>query len=807
VPYLSEFPNLAIGRWYTGWVTLRNQLVTPIRLVGRRIIELYDALLAGNDLEITPRLTLMRRPGYLSYFNSQLNGAMLSVYSWRTASQGVYQIFDTTVDVEYVAPGVSAPVVIFTKPKTALYQRAFFFGVGNYLFGSGQGFSFKWDGGSPQGVTNWGIANTSGSSSGSAGAGANGHASALASWSNPNNVTSTTQYASVALTSYPTIHCQSNTLLATQFGLAASGHITGVQISFTAYCTGGGNTQLDVSPALSGYGFGNEKQLFLGVTPLTYVLGGSSDLWGFNNWSNTLVNGSTFGAAISAFNGDSNTGKTVFVDNVQITVFTGNVPTVSPTGSGSLTTVNGWSYVQAFGNSSSGEVSNASLSSANTGPFTNQAGVTVNLTASTDPQVNQIHVYRTTDSGGGAIFYELPTSPYPNTTGPITDTSPDTALNVRSIAATDLQNTPPPSNLVAMEWFAGRMWGAVGNLLYASTGPDSLSGLQPSNWNPAYVWVLPTAIQKLVATPNGMLVMCLDDCYVVRGTATINFTVNEFLRDMGTRSYNAVDTDGSNIYVFTSDRQFLQVAANGINDIGQNIGDQLLNVDPTQCYVSVYRYGLDSMLFLLDTVNGVLYPYNLNQQCWSLPALLKLGAKPTAAGTMEVSPGVWKYLVGAGTQVGQRDLNTFSDLGYDYYPQAVIGTIQVADALSLAKVENINLQLTNVGSLPSLSILANDTGVVLSNPVTSQITLSDFSQITGPGIPLVEPPTYAETPVNFINVRYPWGVTKVPQQLQYLQLLLQWNVQEAVQNELLALGISGKQEGGPQTQLPQLEGI
>jgi len=74
------------------------------------------------------------------------------------------------------------------------------------------------------------------------------------------------------------------------------------------------------------------------------------------------------------------------------------------------------------------------------------------------------------------------------------------------------------------------------------------------------------------------------------------------VKDFGIRSYNALDTDGTNLYVFTSDRQFILLASSGAQDIGLPIADQLLMLDPTAVYVKVNRYGLDSIVRILNTV-------------------------------------------------------------------------------------------------------------------------------------------------------------------------------------------------------------
>jgi hypothetical protein len=824
MPYLSEAPLIFWQRWYTGWISLRSQLTESIRLMGRRVITLYDALLAGQDMELTPRLTLQRRPGYIAYTGSGGNpfSEVINMYSWKTATQGVYQIFDTSTDIEYIPPGATSPTVIFIKPAGTFLNKTYFFGVGNYLFFSGIGFSGKWDGPTgKQGVTNWGISitnatNTYGPQTAGHGASVVGQGSSPV-WSSPSSVTGTSSFASITVT--PANLHTSESLAATQFAFSglsipSTSVISGIQVTFNGYSSNGGTLGVGILEAGNFIGLGKPVITSTSSTPVT--LGGQSDVWNAPNFTVNDVIQTNFGVVFYPIN-VVGSGTTYYVNDVTITVFTTTGPAILVLGGGgvNLTAINGWSYVYSYGNSVSGEISNASPVSNNTGPFTNTQGVQISLIASSDPQVNQIHVYRTTDSGGGSIFYELPNSPFPNTTGNVTDTALDTALNINSQAATNFQNTPPPVSLVTLEWFAGRLWGAVGNLLYFSTGPDSLSGLQQSNWNPVYVFAIPTSVTRLTSLPNGLLIHDLDEILVVRGTSTTSFTVNSFIRDIGTWNYNAVDTDGSNVYIFTADRQFLVLTASGMEEVGGGvIADQLQNVDPTQAYVTIYRSGLDAMVFLFDIANQVLYPFNTRQNAWCLPALLKM-PNITGAGAMEIKPGVWKYLIcsnganGLVPQLSQRDLGTFTDLGTAYAPNVVVGTIQEADPGTLAKMENLYLELTNAGSVPTVSILPNDAGVTLTNPPGSQITGKFLTLIS----PVPDPPTYGADPVNYRSLRYNWQsiATQIynpssAAAVKYVQILIQFAA-ESAQNEVLGLGLSGKQESGdPVATAPVLMG-
>lgn len=90
------------------------------------------------------------------------------------------------------------------------------------------------------------------------------------------------------------------------------------------------------------------------------------------------------------------------------------VPTVSLSAGSQNITV-GWFYRSGFGNSATGGLSTLSDLSACTGPGTSKQ-VGVGIVASTDAQVNQNHVFRTTDGGSTdpTEMQELPNSPFPN---------------------------------------------------------------------------------------------------------------------------------------------------------------------------------------------------------------------------------------------------------------------------------------------------------------------------------------------------------------------------------------------------------
>lgn len=969
MPHISESPVLQISRFYTGLYTFRNPLVVPIRQFGRKLVELYDALIDGQNMEITNTLTLKRRAGYTSYSSTAIGGVPLTFYSFKPSSfpGTVNPVVDTTTGV-YSFPSGGTPSVLVTKPTAA---QTNFCGIGPYLYMGNPNFSQKWDGPSgAQGVTNWGI--SIGAIAGSVGPNNPGTGSNVVvtgqAWANPGNITapdnvySTITVAASSSTSVGPIYAgsgassgfpvwsnpgngrlddglfascnvtagnNSGNLQMSSFGfsLPSTATISGIKVEVkckqgapgtgdiidggfkllkagvitgtarsaagswsttSTYRTYGGSSDLwgttwtynDINnpgfgvnivanedgginprtayvdatritiyytiPATGGasdylegtnYGFAlpNTSQVtgigvqilgFMGVgQSSSYVsvqllingapvgvakttalptsngpvnLGGAGDLWGLSAVTASQVNGTNFGVAIQGIAVGVN--STFSIDCAPITIFDLGGPTIATAGVGTFSAQTGYQYVFCYGNSVSGHVSSPTPVSLNSGPFSNIDHINVTLTASTDPQVNQIRVFRTTD-GGGQPFFEIPTSPYPNTSQTIQDSAPDNLLQIANICPLPHFNDPPPSGLVDPVWYAGRLWGHVGNLLFFSSGGDITMGNPQEAWFPVYQFAMPTTIIRKFPLPNGMIVETTDDMFIVRGIDTASFTVNEFMRDIGMRNWNAGDSDGSNIYIYTTDRQMLLLNANGVQSISSAVSDVIANVDPSAAYVSIFRYtARNSLLFLGDGTTNI-YPYNINQQAWCPVQVPTGGAQ--AIGTIETQPGQWNFLRGKNTAnqtIAQRSLTTFSDEGTTYTCSAVFGPVPVADFLQLAQVRDVVLAMANTGILPTISVLPNE------------IYAGTTASFTNLGQPTsTEPPELSATPsTSFTCQRYTWKGGSKPEIMNFYHLSMAWAA-SATADELYAWTAGGTQTTGGSAlgapgQLPEIQG-
>jgi hypothetical protein len=398
-----------------------------------------------------------------------------------------------------------------------------------------------------------------------------------------------------------------------------------------------------------------------------------------------------------------------------------------------LTALIGFSYYYAFMNSETGHVSNVSPLSSSTGPI---AGRAVTITGagmqttrsgpySQDPQVDTIVLFR--DDDGGGFWYQLATFPNPGTAaGPgvwsYTDTTPSIDLDTAIDAPIGLLNSLPPAGMVNLEYFAGRMWGSVANILYYNTAADNAeilgvtqNGVPSESWIPSNYIPFNATIVRSLAVGGGLLVSTTLDTWFVTGQNILQggFNPSKVLAKHGARSWNAFDLDGSTIYMYTSDRESLMINPNsGSVEIGYPIGDTLEETfSPLSVFIARHVSGSrDNAVFMADGSTGW-YRLNPNQQgasmsgeqtpVWSPKAdfVASIGGIGAIA-SIEVAAGVIDLLVGQ-TVVGPvlvRDLDVFSDNTIPFQWTATIGSIVMTTPGKLAETDSITTEMNNSGA-------------------------------------------------------------------------------------------------------------
>lgn len=143
----SNYAPLHTNEFFSGLVTNRNPLRdpnTPYLYQKFYSATRYDAMIAGQNVEISPRLTPVRRPGW-SRFNAQaFTEAIIDFYSFRvfdptTNAESIRVIADSPTKVYDVTPA-STKIGLFNKSAGA--GQTSFQSVGNTLY-MGNGIDLK----------------------------------------------------------------------------------------------------------------------------------------------------------------------------------------------------------------------------------------------------------------------------------------------------------------------------------------------------------------------------------------------------------------------------------------------------------------------------------------------------------------------------------------------------------------------------------------------------------------------------------------------------------------------------------------
>lgn len=491
-----------------------------------------------------------------------------------------------------------------------------------------------------------------------------------------------------------------------------------------------------------------------------------------------------------------------------------------------LTALIGYTYYYAFMNSQTGHVSNVSPISTSTGVIAGQSvkvtGAGMQITPSgpysQDPQVDTIALFRNTNGGG--FWYQLATFPNPGTvtnpgTWTYTDTTPSRSLNTAIFAPIGLLNSPPPSGMVNMEYFAGRMWGSVGNFLYYNTAADNATLLNiTQNGVPAESWAagnnIPfnAPIVRSLAVGGGLLVATTLDTWFVTGQnlLTGGFNPVKAFANHGLRSYNAICLDGSTIYMYTSDRQVLMInPASGSVEIGYDIGDLLeTTFSPLGVFLARHVSGSqDNALYMADGSTGW-YRMNPNQQgasmsgeqtpVWSPKADFSASIGGIGAiASMETSAGVIQLLVGqsgfssSGIPIAGpvlvRNLTTFSDNGVPYQWDATFGSILLATVGKLAETESVTVEQSNYG------------GTYLATQCSVAVLLDEISGAFESLPASVNDPPQLTPSLTVLANRYYLSQGAIPPICRHIQIKLTGGLTSGLpastRDEMLALTVRG----------------
>jgi hypothetical protein len=418
------------------------------------------------------------------------------------------------------------------------------------------------------------------------------------------------------------------------------------------------------------------------------------------------------------------------------------------------------------------------------------AYLTVVGAVSTDPQIDQIWIWRT-QQGGATLYYE-DSIPIDNWVGTFTyyeSIIPDVAstgagaLNILIEAPIDGSCDPPPAGLVNLTYHLSRIFGSVENTVYWASGPDVTTGNGLTGFSPENVAVFPSQVRRMVALSTGMLVFTASDVYLMYGNATTSspLTPYPYALGYGLGNFNALDTTGGVVYFFTNDSRIMSLDPNnGLTEVGFPVSDQFIKSpwSPSTAYATWHVGGTrDQALFVADGVGDwfrmCATPAPETGLTWSPKATIATGFK--CVQSVETAPGVHQLLIGpsATGPILFRDWTTYADSEVAYPAYFTIGSLVLAHPGQYAELAFATFDSVRVGKalVPSVRI----------------------DEVEGPfekmarSVP--DPPLLVPSRTLFSNRHY-FAQTNRPAVCRHLQLKVSWEI-ENQPSEILSSSIYG----------------
>jgi hypothetical protein len=437
----------------------------------------------------------------------------------------------------------------------------------------------------------------------------------------------------------------------------------------------------------------------------------------------------------------------------------------------------GYAYKNAIG-----DISNMSPAST---PITVIQGneVTVSGAASTDPQVTTIYIYRLPQGGSTFLYLDQIANPSSGL-WTYTDNTPDSGLNILIQAQVNGEGTPLQSGATCLEYHLQRIFAAVGNVIWVSSGPDAIASTSSGNAGFVTSFTVQSKVIRFWVSSLGLVVFTVRDCYIILGSATSSdpLYITTFIDGLSLRSYDAFTTHLTTPYLMTSTNMVIALDPSaGITEASFPIADLIEGeFNPASCYVTYHtESSRDHALYVADGSTGW---YRLSATTapesgasWSTKA--NLVGSHSAVQSIEITPGTNRLLIGPGAAGGQiwfRDQTVNTDDGTPYPANTTFGSIVLAQPGQLAALAFITLESILTGTKPSLSILMGE--------ISGTFEALNRTRQDPPNLP---------PSATLYSDRYHFMQSQIPAWCRHFQMDIAWPAEDAA-NELLTFTIFGQ---------------
>lgn len=656
---------------------------------------------AGSNLMTSYKGYTERRPGFdvgLEPTPTTFTDSVVRTFTWRRWGGTFFIMLCTSGTVAKVWKLAIGTDASFGLIWTSASAEPFDFVVSNNFcfFGNGTDMK-KFDGTT---VTKWGIAAPNVSPPAGPTLPTSGTTSGSPVWINPGRITAadgsdaTVSLTGPTATKNLTYVVTTGNLIGSTFGFSvpSTATIIGIQVEIKGSV---GDIPLLHRPSTvsfvgqlmkAGAAVGNAESvaLVLNAADTSVFLGGSTDLWG-STWAPADINAAGFGvtafgqAAFPLQAGQTGDTTNWAADYYKITVFftdsAAGAPTTSTSGTG-ITATTGWQYVYCYMNSVTGHVSSPGAPSASTGPVANKT-VNVSVAASTDPQVDKIRIFRTTDGGGG-IFFEIAGGPFANATTSYPDTTTDANLSL--ITAPTFGFNDPPPNMKGMVWFANRIWGFNNATVFFTDWEEmnigtpeegSVSGPAGNFWN------FSNEVTGLSVAQDGVIIFCAGHIYKIDGDSLDTFRRTIIADGLGCRQRATITRLGGLTAFLANTNSVWTTDSTSLTEISADIQPTLDNIDHTQASATFHIQGQYRWLLLCDQGHSQTLAYDVNTQKW-MPPWTIVGQGFSSG---ETSVGTYTLLMGQQTsnKMLQMIPGQFTDNGSTYSTSGTLNLIPLVN--------------------------------------------------------------------------------------------------------------------------------
>jgi hypothetical protein len=447
-------------------------------------------------------------------------------------------------------------------------------------------------------------------------------------------------------------------------------------------------------------------------------------------------------------------------------------------------------YGYAYKRASTQDVTNMSPASVS---IIVTAGKQVVVSGANEPNPqpgDTIVIYRTLQ-GGGTFYYlaEVPATAY-GAVWTYNDTQQsDNALTQDIQAVVDGSGTPFPIGGGPMAYHVGRIFYAVGNVVYVSSGPDMAVARSSGNASYDQAFTMQSKVVRFWVTSLGLVVFTGRDSYIFLGDGTDSnpLTPVIFITNLPLLSYDCMCEYMTSAFLYLGTRMVVQLnPGSGVNEVSFQVANYLLNTgngyDPKTSYLTFNTEGSNETALYLS--NGVSEYLRMalsttpeSGSNWNPPAIIPQGM--SAVQSVETSPGQFHLLCGprAGSNgnILYRSRAANTDNGTLYSASAVFGSIAMADPGQLAGLAWMTLTSQITGTAPELSVLIGE--------ISGEFEIVERTRQDPPDLP----------PANSIRSdRHHFLQGQDPVWCRHFQFAIDWPA-EAAFNELLSFTIFGQQ--------------